>query len=370
MALVALVLNACGGGAQENKKKSTSGGTADTTGQIAFRRWFDPDQTKGAIFTMNPNGSHIRQITHPSEDAYDDWPARSPDGTKVVFERACPASQCSGSRIAVTYVDTGDTREVTHCGPEGGWTKENPPPSSGHYCVGDSEPAFSPDGRSIAFRRIIGPEEASSIVEGIWIVGLDGSNPHQVTNIDQTLPESYSDFGPAFSPDGKMLVFDRERRQREPELGGEENFYHAVFVQTIDSPGSPEDARQITPWKANCQTDPEFSPDAELVLFRCLPEGEGGPSNLYWVHPDGTGLHQLTHSPDDEQLYLGSSFSASFSEGEGWIIAGRQPGSGEDGNADVFRLLIKDGEVVRSVNLTKNALWDSAPNWGPHQPVG
>ena len=65
-ALVALALSACGGGGQEaNKKKSASGGSAPTNGQIAFRRWFDPDQTKGALFTMNPDGSHIRQITHP-----------------------------------------------------------------------------------------------------------------------------------------------------------------------------------------------------------------------------------------------------------------------------------------------------------------
>jgi len=36
----------------------------------------------------------------------------------------------------------------------------------------------------------------------------------------------------------------------------------------------------------------------------------------------------------------------------------------------VFRILIEDGKVVRSVNLTKSALWDSAPDWGTHPPVG
>ena len=234
--------------------------------------------------------------------------------------------------------------------------------------MGDFDPAFSPDGTSIAFRRIIGPEEASTIVEGIWIVGLDGSDPHQVTNIDRTLPESYSDFGPAFSPDGKMLVFDRQRREREPQLSGEENFYHAVFVQPLDSSGAPGDARQITPWKSNCQDHPEFSPGGKLVLFRCLPKGEDGPANLTWVHPDGTGLHPLTQAPADKQ-YFGSSFSPSFSEGEGWITVGHAPGYGDDGNADVFRILIEDGEVVSSENLTKSALWDSATVWGSHPPV-
>ena len=47
-------------------------------------------------------------------------------------------------------------------------------------------------------------------------------------------------------------------------------------LQPLGSSGSPEDARQITPWKMNCQDHPEFSPDGKLVLFRCLPEGDEG----------------------------------------------------------------------------------------------
>ena len=49
---------------------------------------------------------------------------------------------------------------------------------------------------------------------------------------------------------------------------------------------------------------------------------------------------------------------------------GRTPGYGKEGNADVFRVLVEDGRVVRKVNLTKSAIWDSAPVWGMHLPVG
>ena len=356
--LVVLALSACG--AQEaNKKKSESGGSAATNGQIVFRRYFDPDQSKGALFTMNPDGSHVRQITHPPKDwPHDDSPAWSPDGERIAFHRQTIDE--SRSRIMVVNPDTGDAHEGTPC--------------TGR-CVSNFDPSFAPDGDSIAVSRQVGPPSLwgeprplkiswpeSKNYWAIFIVGIDGSNPHQVTNIDPKLPANccVSDSGPAFSPDGKMVVFERLRE------GPDER--NAVFVQPIDSSGSAEDAQQITPWELNCQDSPEFSPDGKLVLFRCLPKGEEGPSNLYWVHPDGTGLHQLTHAPADKQ-YLGSSFSPSFSAGEGWIMVGRTPGYGEEGNADVFRLLIEDGKVVREVNLTKSEIYDSNPVWGSHQPV-
>ena len=71
-ALVVLVLSACGearggGGGQEENEESESGGSAATNGQIAFRRYFNADQTKGALFVMNPDGSNVRQITHPPQ---------------------------------------------------------------------------------------------------------------------------------------------------------------------------------------------------------------------------------------------------------------------------------------------------------------
>jgi Tol biopolymer transport system component len=373
VAMVTVPVFASGAGDDEDKdNQSESGGTASTNGQIVFRRYLDPDQNKAALFAMNPDGSHVRQITHPPKGWRDDVPEWSPDGTKVTFY--CQRLNETMSRIAVLNLQTGDVREVTHCGPDQGWTEEHPAPPG--RCVADIDPAFSPDGQSIAFLRFIGPDKRCCGFTGIWIVGLDGSNPHQVTNVDPKLPAAYEDYGPAFSPDGRTLVFDRLQRKKAPKLvklGVEEPYYHAVFVQSLDSSGSPEDAHQITPWKMNCQDHPEFSPDGKLVLFRCPPRGHdpswGGPSNLYWVHPDGTGLHQLTRSPNDEQYYLGSSFSPTFSEGEGWITAGRQPGYGKDDNADVFRVLIKDGDVVRSENLTKSALWDSGPVWGTHPPV-
>src|SRR5918998_1111260 len=121
-----------GGGDDDEENESATDGPA-RNGQIVFRRYFDPDQTKGAIFTMNPDGSHIRQITHPPKGWLDNVPAWSPDEERIAFERL--KSDESTSRVMVVNPDTGNTRAVVPCGPR---------------CVYAFDPEFSPDGHSIA----------------------------------------------------------------------------------------------------------------------------------------------------------------------------------------------------------------------------
>src|SRR5215212_1327851 len=47
----------------------------DQNGRIAFRRFLDVDQTTGAIFTVDPDGTDELQVTHPPAGVTD----RNPD---------------------------------------------------------------------------------------------------------------------------------------------------------------------------------------------------------------------------------------------------------------------------------------------------
>lgn len=348
--VLALPVFAGGGRAGDEAAHRSASAGSEKNGQIVFRRYFDADQTKGALYVMNPRGGHVRRITHPPQGWKDNVPAWSPDGKRITFERF--KSDESTSRVMVINPDTGRKRTVVPCIVKG--------------CAYAIDPYFSPDGRSIAYARTVAPPEAEDppawrLYSAIFVVGLDGSDPQQVSSTPKRhkgRPPAFDTSDPTFSPDGELLAFIRTRYR--PEVNS------AVFVQPIDS---PEDADRITPWRMNCQDRPTFSPAGRLVLFRCQPGGEEDPSNLYWIHPDGTRFHTITHAPADKQ-YLGSSFSPGFHRGRGWLAAGRTGGFGDEGNADVFRILIRHGNVVRKENLTKSEEWDSGPGWGTHQPVG
>src|SRR5215211_1876324 len=122
MTLCALSVSAFGeegrGGGDDEENESASDAPTRND-QIVFRRYFDPDHTKGALFTMNPDGSHISQIIHPPKGWRDDSPVWSPDGTMVAFYRQRIDEMMS--RIMVFNTKTGHVREVTHCGPDQGW---------------------------------------------------------------------------------------------------------------------------------------------------------------------------------------------------------------------------------------------------------
>ena len=113
----------------------------------------------------------------------------------------------------------------------------------------------------------------------------------------------------------------------------------------------------------NCQDRQHSPPTANWCSSAVCPGARKVPPTSTSPTRTAPPCIQLTHASADKQ-YLGSSFSPSFHQGRGWITAGRTAASRPKGNADVFRILIRDGKVVRKENLTKSEEWDSGPGWG------
>jgi TolB protein len=291
-------------------------------GRIAFRRWFNKDQTWGAIFAINANGTGERQVTHPSKGTKDDQPDWAPDGSLLVFQRGLPNAP---NAIYTVRPDGLGLRRLTPNCPKG---------KAPLRCSDNTVPGFSPDGKRIAFagqsREVC---TTSRCFSGIIVTDRNGRNRRVVVRSRFELDD------PQFSPDGKRLVFVRARR----------NNGSAIFVANVDGSG----VRRVTPWSLVAGDNPDWSPNGKWILFRSdVPRVR--QSQIYLIHPDGTGLTRLTLFKRGTTVT-----SSSFSPDGKWIVFGA---TGVGGNADVY-VMRADGTAKRP--LTRTKLWDSAPDWGP-----
>jgi Tol biopolymer transport system component len=313
-------------------------------GQIVFRRYLDARRTTGALFTANPDGTAVKQVTHPPRRVIDQYPDWSPDGKRLVFHRMLPCPG-GGSKDGLdgtcdlVYTVGRDGKGLTPLVPCG-FDACKPFPGS---CVGAHTPAWSADGSKIAFSYSLVDEEyddSLDVQQGIWTVDADGSDRRQVT---QLTPGNSWDDEPQWSPDGKKLVFVRVDLTRKKD---------AVF--TVDVDGS--ESFQVTPWALNAGTDPDWSPDGKWIVLTTHPRD--GSENVRRVRPDGTGLKNLTKQRAGGYHYLSSSFSPDGTK----IVTARIPGVGPNGAADLVVMNL-DGSGIRPI--TKTTLWESSVDWGP-----
>lgn len=94
---------------------------------------------------------------------------------------------------------------------------------------------------------------------------------------------TFADNGPSFSPDGKSIVFDSNRKG---------NF--DVYIMNVDGTGT----KQLTQNPEN-DTSSCFSPDSKKIVFS-VREGPGTASEIYIMNRDGSGQTNLTNSADDD----------------------------------------------------------------------
>ncbi len=116
-------------------------------------------------------------------------------------------------------------------------------------------PAFSPDGKMIAFRAMKGGNSD--------IYGYDVAS-RTITDLTQ---DSAFDFGPAFSPDGKWLYYSSARGTK-------------LKIFRLN-PGAPETREQITYGDWNDE-DPFVSPDGKRLFF--TSDRDEGIYNIYSIN--------------------------------------------------------------------------------------
>jgi Tol biopolymer transport system component len=237
-------------------------GASGPSGKIAFHSRILDRHDAYRVVVMNADGSG--QVVLPLGERHSFTPAWSPDATKIAF--VSDAFIATRPEIWVMNADGGGQRRLTRKG---------------------DEPAWAPDGRSIAFSR----------ADDIYVMGSDGSGKRRLTRRGTS---------PTWSPDGRTIAFVRalapgcyRRNHDKPTCQNSREIY------TMNAEGTGQ--RRLTRNRFP-EYDPDWSPTGTKLAYASV-------YSVFVMNADGSSQRRLpsvmpaaepSWSPDETRIAFSS----------------------------------------------------------------
>jgi dipeptidyl aminopeptidase/acylaminoacyl peptidase len=206
-------------------------------GTLAHPAWapdgtimFDSERAGGRhLFRIATDGSGLTQVTKEAGSSDMDV-SFSPDGGRIAYEHAsCVEERDFGIQVAAA--DGSNPIALNQ-------------PFPLHSAAGESDAAFSPDGKSVAFVRSVDDSHGA-----VWVVPAAGGEARRLTSDD--LGAAY----PRWSPDGKQILFaggwsagvEDHSLWTVPAAGGKPHrlFKHDATIWEMEGEWSPDGSQIV-----------------------------------------------------------------------------------------------------------------------------
>lgn len=273
-----------------------------------------------SLFSVAADGSDVKQHVKISVNRRGEYePSISPDGKKIAFT----TYRYGGWKIAIADLDGGNVRRLT---------------MDPQYAY---DASWSSDGKRIVYRRIVNKGGAYFRGNGdIYAINVDGTN-----NINLTNAEDEHARNPAFSPDGKHIIYD--------VFVGED-----LKIMLMEQDGRN---RRAVPADGQYVFAPSWSPDSDWIAH--LRQDSDGFVDVWRMKRDGTGAENLTKSKEAGFHAIGDSIQHWEYETH-WSPDGSQIAFTADyeekGNIDIYLVAVESGKITR---LTREKGTDTHPFW-------